>query len=438
MQAKHHRLTASTVRTSQPRPGISAPTLIADGGGLYLQITPAGVKSWIFRYSRLRKSHSMGLGPLRSVSLEDARKRSREMRVLLDRGIDPLAQKRSTIPSLVSGGTSPSLPPVVARVGTSFSECAEQYLSQLDGAHRNEKHADQWRRTLRQYAYPILGHLDVERIGTVDVLRVIEPLFARIPETARRTRGRIEKVLAWCIVRGIRSNQENPARWRAHLSEAIPAAKRKLASKHHKALPYSEMPAFMAGIREDGSDGSLLLQFIILTMCRTGEARGAKWSELDSELTLWTIPAERMKGHVTHRVPITDAVRRILQHQRRNNDLLAVRSTFVFPGRKPGSPLSDAAALGFLKRIGRTDATPHGMRATARSYAAACTDFPREICEQALSHRLRDKVEAAYMRSDYLDKRRALMQAWENYCLSAPASQQAGSSANVRQDAPVR
>jgi integrase len=416
MPTTFHGLTALIVRTSEPKPGKIAPTLLADGAGLYLQITPAGVKSWIFRYSKSGKSHSMGLGPIRSLSIDQARRRSRELRLLLDKGLDPLTERRAGV--RVHPGPAGASTSVAARSGATFSACAEQYLAQLTGVHRNAKHADQWRRTLRDYAYPILGSMDVQHIGTTDVLRVIEPLFARIPETARRVRGRIEKVLAWSIVRGIRSTQENPARWRSHLSEAIPASQRKLGDNHHKSLPYTAMPNFMAKIRLDGTDGSVLLQFIILTMCRTGEARGAVWSEFDPDLSLWTIPAERMKGGVTHRVPITDAVRKILEHQRRNNQLLASPSRFIFPGRRLGKPISDAAANEFLKRIRATDATTHGMRACARSWAAACTDFPREVCEQALAHKLRDKVEAAYMRSDYLEKRRALMSAWEAHCLS--------------------
>lgn len=416
---KYHHLTATLVRDSEPRYA-NRPTLLLDSHGLYLQITPAGVKSWIFRYSRRGRTHAMGLGALHIVSLEDARKRAREMRVLLDRGLDPLEERRRD--QLVANSTAPSepsMPARQARIGTKFAECAEQYLAQLKGAHRNEKHAQQWRSTLRQHAYPSLGELDVDDIATADVLRVIEPLFARIPETARRVRGRIEKVLAWCIVRGIRTDQNNPARWQAHLSEAIPAANKRFASKHHNSLPYSEMPQFMQAVRQHGSDGSILLQFLILTMVRTGEARGAEWAEFDSDLTLWTIPGHRMKGNVTHRVPITAGVREILEHQRRKRELLGSNSPFVFPGRRDGQPLSNAAAIEFLKRLGRSDVTPHGMRATARSWAAACTEFPRELCEQALAHKLRDKVEAAYMRSDYLEKRRALMSAWEAYCLDS-------------------
>ncbi len=236
-------------------------------------------------------------------------------------------------------------------------------------------------------------------------------------------------MLAWCIVRGHRKSQENPARWRSHLSEAIPAARRKLVAKHHNALPYAEIPTFMARIRADGSDGSILLQFIILTMCRTGEARGLMWTEVSDDLKMVTIPGERMKGGVEHRIPLCDAAQDILRHQKGKGDRMLTRSRYVFPGRKPGTCISDAAAIEFLKRIDHKHCTPHGMRSAARSWAAECTDFPREVCEQALAHKLRDRVEAAYQRGDYLQKRQALMQAWGDYCLSASASPPSRSSA---------
>jgi integrase len=288
----------------------------------------------------------------------------------------------------------------------------------LRGAHRSEKHSAQWRTTLEHYAYPMIGDKPVEEITAGQIVEVLEPLFKRIPTTAQRLQQRIEKVLAWCIVRGHRKNQENPARWRSHLSEAIPAARRKPVAKHHKAMPYKDMPQFMQKIRQDGTDGSTLLQMIILTMCRTGEVRGATWSEFSDDLALWTIPAERMKGGVEHRVPLGQAAVAILSHQKARNDHMLAPSCFVFPGRKAGTCISDAAAIEFLKRIECDDATPHGMRSTARMWAAECTDFPREVCEQALAHKLRDRVEAAYQRGDYLAKRRALMEAWEAFCLA--------------------
>lgn len=401
-----------------------APTLYSDGGGLYLQITPTGVKSWIYRYSLDKITRSMGLGPLRAWTLEEARKRARELRVMVDREIDPIdaRNKEREIRRQAKLAAQPEKP---ARKQTDFERktfrwCADTYLQQLREAHRNEKHSNQWRSTLEQYAYPVIGSKSVEDITSAHILQIIEPLFKRIPTTAQRLQQRVEKVLAWCIVRGHRKNQENPARWKSHLSEAIPAAQRKVIQKHHNALPYQEMPEFMDRIRRDDTDGSILLQFMILTMCRTGEARGATWAEISPDLSTWTIPAERMKGSVQHRIPLSAAARYILQHQKDKNDHMLAPSCFVFPGRKAGRPISDAAAIEFLKRIERTDCTPHGMRSCARMWAAECTDFPREVCEQALAHKLRDRVEAAYQRGDYFQKRRNLMDAWEAYCLSHP------------------
>lgn len=376
----------------------------------------------------------MGLGPLRAWSLDEARRRARELRVMVDREIDPIdardKEREARRQAILATQSAKPARKQTDHERKTFRWCADTYLRQLREAHRNEKHSAQWRSTLEQYAYPVIGDKSVEDVTSAHVLKIIEPLFKRIPTTAQRLQQRIEKVFAWCIVRGHRKNQENPARWKSHLSEAIPAAHRKVIARHHNALPYQEMPAFMDRIQRDGTDGSLLLQFIILTWSRTGEARGATWSEISPDLSVWTIPAERMKGAVEHRVPLSAAAQYILQHQKDKNDHMLAPSCYVFPGRKAGRPISDAAAIEFLKRIKRTDCTPHGMRACARMWAAECTDFPREVCEQALAHKLRDRVEAAYQRADYFEKRRSLMDAWETFCLSKPASSDAGSSAS--------
>jgi integrase len=420
------RLTPTVVRSAFPKQESKAPTLLCDGHGLYLQITPPGVKSWIYRY-RLPggKTRSMGLGSVYTYSLDDARRRARECRVLVDRGIDPIdARALEARERLILAPPPEKSQPAMrtAQDLKTFRWCADAYLLQLKDAHRNAKHSAQWRSTLERYAYPTIGEKRVDEISSADVVEILEPLFSRIPTTAQRLQQRIEKVLAWCIVRGHRKGQENPARWRAHLSEAIPAARRKLTTKHHNALPYAEMPSFMAKIRTDGSDGSILLQFIILTMCRTGEARGLMWSEVSDDLTMVTIPGERMKGGVEHRIPLCGAAQQILRHLKGKRNMMIEPSAYVFPGRKPGTCISDAAAIEFLKRIDRKDCTPHGMRSAARSWAAECTDFPREVCEQALAHKLRDRVEAAYQRGDYLEKRQALMRAWGEFCLSESAS----------------
>lgn len=424
MARQTSRLNLAAIRSAAPKPGIKAPTLINDGNGLYVQITPGGVKSYIFRFTLRGKTRSMGLGAIHTIGLDEARKRARECRVQVDQGIDPIHAREAELSARLAAIPAAPPPPPSKRTDLdlkSFRWCADAYLLQLKDAHRNPKHSAQWRSTLTQYAYPVIGAKSVEEITSADVVEILEPLFSRIPTTAQRLQQRIEKVLAWCIVRGHRKNQDNPARWRAHLSEAIPAARRKTIAKHHNALPYSEMPAFMARIRADETDGSILLQFIILTMCRTGEARGLMWTEVSDDLRMVTIPGERMKGGVEHRIPLCEAAQAILRHQKGKRDMMLAPSPYVFPGRKEGNCISDAAAIEFLKRIGRTDCTPHGMRSAARSWAAECTDFPREVCEQALAHKLRDRVEAAYQRGDYFEKRQALMRAWGEFCLSGVA-----------------
>lgn len=406
------RLTPSNINSLPPRLGIKAPTLYGDGNGLYLQVTPASVRSWIFRYTFKKRTRSMGLGPLRALSLDAARKRARELRVMLDRGQDPLEVRAKEEREQEAA----------ANRSRTFRQCARDYLDDLKGSLRNAKHYDQWVSTLTRHAYPVIGDMPVNDIAEPDVLKVIDPLFKRIPETARRVCGRIEKILAWCIVRGLRTNRENPARWKGHLSEAVPKASQKMPAKHHKALDYKDMPAFMAEIQRDGSDGSLLLQFLIFNWSRTLEARAAMWSEIDFETKRWTIDAARMKGHVEHCVPLSEPALAILSYRKKLNDSLATPSIYVFPGRKPGTPLSDAAAAEFLKRIGRTSITVHGMRACARSWGADTTDYSREVLEHALAHRIKDKTEAAYNRVSMLDKRAKLMADWATYCLSAVGS----------------
>jgi integrase len=402
---KRNRLTQSQVASLGPKEGRTSPTLYHDGNGLYLQVTPAGVKSWLFRYSSRSRARGMGLGPVRTVSLLDARKKVRELQVQLDGGEDPLETRQR--------GAQEQL-----RSGHLFRDCAREYVAGLKTAHKNSKHHAQWVSTLERYANPVLGDMPVSEITGADVLRVIDPLFERVPETAQRVRGRIEKILSWCIVRGYRANHENPARWRGYLVEAIPAAKKKPKQRHHDSMDYNDLPKFMSQVRNDGSAGSILLQFIILTMTRTTEARKATWTEIDWDAQVWTIPGERMKAGVTHCVPLSRPALDILRYQKHVNDSMVTPSMYVFPGRSLVSPLSDAAASEFLKRSGCTSATVHGFRATARSYAGDRTDFPREVCEHALAHRLRDKVEAAYMRSTMFQKRVELMAQWAEYCLS--------------------
>lgn len=297
-----------------------------------------------------------------------------------------------------------------------FRKCAEAYLNAHDAEWKNKKSPAQWKTTLEQYAYPFIGNMAVQDIAVGDVIKVINPIWSRINETASRLRGRIEKILGWATVLGYRSG-ENPARWAGHLSEVFPKRAAVRTVKHHSALPYKEMPDFMRQLKAQQNAASLLLQFIILTATRTGEARGALWAEIDIDQKLWTIPAERMKASREHRIPLSEPVIALLTPIKYVRDRIAAPSDFVFPGTNPEKCLSDGAAIELLKRMERPDVTPHGMRSTMRDWAAECTNFQREVAEAALAHRLRDKTEAAYQRGDFLEKRRAFMAAWGSYCL---------------------
>ena len=290
-----------------------------------------------------------------------------------------------------------------------FEQCATAYIEAHRDGWKNLKHASQWQNTLKQYAYPVFGPLPVRSIDTGLVLKVIEPIWKTKTETASRVRGRIENILDWATVRGYRQG-ENPARWRGHLDKTLPKRSKVQKVNHHPAMPYESIGPFMKALRSRSDLSASALEFIILTAARTGEVLGAIWSEFDLNNGIWTIPAERMKADAEHRVPLSDAALSIVMQLTRieGND-------FIFPGGKPGRPLSNMACLKLLERMGNNDITVHGFRSTFRDWAAEQTAFPREVAERALAHTLSDKTEAAYQRRDLFDKRRQLMAAWSEF-----------------------
>jgi integrase len=384
---------------------LKEPGMYADGNGLYLQVTGPGAKSWVFRYSLRRRPREMGLGSLRKTSLEDARKKAREFGALRDQGIDPIDAK-------VEAEQNRRLDRAKA---LTFAKAAEAYIAAQRESWRNAKHAAQWKRTLETYAYPEIGHLSVQAIDTALVHKVLEPIWTKKPETASRVRGRIESVLDWATVRGFRKG-ENPARWRGHLEKALPARWKLRPVKHHAALPYPEMPAFVSALRAQPGIAAQALEFTILTAGRTSEIINAARTEFDLSGKLWIIPARRMKGGQEHRVPLSARAIEILEQAMPN--ALAI-GDFVFSGGGRQGRLSNMAMIALLRRMGRGDLTVHGMRSTFRDWAAERTNFPREVCEAALAHAVDNKVEAAYRRGDLLDKRRRLMDAWAEFCSKA-------------------
>jgi integrase len=380
--------------------------------GLYLQVSQSernGIKSaahgvtrsWIYRYVSpvTGKSRWMGLGPADVIGLADARELASEARKKARLGHDPIDERRAE-----------RMAKRIERAKRlSFRECADQFLKIHSPTWRNDTHRRQWHTTLATYAHPVIGALPVAEIDVALVLKVLTPVWGRAPETASRLRGRIEKVLDWATVRKFREG-DNPARWSGHLEHMLPALSR--GEKHHAALPFTELPAFMADLREREAIPARALEFVILTAARTTEATGAKWEEIDGDV--WTVPAERMKGGKAHRVPLSDRALKILEGMPRDG------SGFVFPGTMDGKPMSRPTMLRELRGKHAAGITTHGFRSTFSDWARERTNYPRDVVEMALAHIIKDKTEAAYRRGDLLPKRAKLMQAWADYC-SAPA-----------------
>lgn len=378
----------------------SKPGYYCDGLGLYLQVSPSGSKSWVFRYALNGRSREMGLGALHTVTQAEARKKSIECRRLLLAKVDPLeARNAATANTALEAARS-----------ISFTECAAAYIKAHRAGWKNAKHADQWTNTLETYCGPVFGALPVQGVDTGLVLRVLEPIWTEKPETASRVRGRIESVLDWARSRGYRAG-DNPARWRGHIDNLLPALSKRRSVRHHPALPFDRMGEFMAELRGEQGTAARALEFVILTAGRTGEVIGAKPGEFDLRAALWTVPAERMKAGKEHRVPLSPRAVAIMRELEK-----AHRGDYVFPGQKDGAPLSNMAMLELLKRMKRGDLTVHGFRSTFRDWAAERTNYPREVCEMALAHSVGDQVEAAYRRGDLFGKRAELMREWAKHC----------------------
>lgn len=372
-----------------------------DGGGLYLQVTESGAKTWIYRYTIAGRTRDMGLGSFAALSLGEARVKAGEYRNMKAAGLDPVEQRKAK-------QAAAALEAARART---FDQCAKEYIETHKQAWKNSKHAAQWTATLDTYAAPVIGHLSVQDIDTECIRKVLEPIWITKTETATRVRGRIESILDWAKVCGYRTG-ENPARWRGHLDQLLPKRSKVQRVKHHPALPYDEIGAFMVELRKRGGVAALALEFTILCLSRTGETIGAKGPEVDLAKKAWTIPADRMKAGKEHRVPLSDRAVEIIK------ELLPMRrdDSYIFPGPERGKPLSNIAMLALRNRMKRSNITVHGFRSTFRDWASERTSYPNEVCEMALAHRVEDKTEAAYRRGDLFEKRRRLMQEWAKFC----------------------
>ncbi|SJM33007.1 tyrosine-type recombinase/integrase [Mesorhizobium delmotii] len=371
-----------------------------DGDGLWLYVQKSGTRSWVFIWIRQGVRREMGLGSYGNasgkISLADARNRADEAREIIKHGGDPskeMAHRRRSV-----------------KLRT-FGECADELLISKENTFRNAKHAAQWKMTLTEYAQP-LRKIPVGDVTTDDVVRALRPLWADKQETASRLRGRIEKVLDYAKAVGLRSG-ENPARWKGHLDHILPARQR-LARGHHAAMAYSDVPAFMLQLAGVDGFGARALELCILTATRSGEVLNAKWPEFDIGKALWTIPAERMKASVEHVVPLSPRALAVLK------GLQAKRlSEFVFPGAAPRKPLSNMAMTAVMRRMEKGEFTVHGFRSSFRDWCGDATNFPRDVAEMALAHKVGDEVEQAYRRGSALAKRRKLMDAWAAYVSTA-------------------
>lgn len=379
---------------------LKEPGYYGDGGGLWLQVWAEGRKSWSFRFMRNGKAREMGLGPLHTVSLAEARDKALQARKQLLDGLDPIeARHAHRQTSLASAARA-----------LSFDQCAEQYIETHRAGWRNAKHAEQWTNTLATYASPVFGALPVAAVDTALVLKVLTPIWTKKTETAKRVRGRIESVLSWATAQHLRTG-ENPARWKGHLDNLLAAPEKVAKVEHHPALPYAKMGEFMEKLRAEQGTSARALEMIILTAARTSEVLNSTRTEFDLDAGIWTIPGERMKAGKDHRVPLSDTALALVK-----SAVSDAGSSYVFQGAKEGKPLSNMAGLMLLRRMGYGDLTVHGFRSSFRDWCAEQTNFPREIAEAALAHTVENKVEAAYQRGDLLQKRAMLMQAWADYC----------------------
>jgi integrase len=382
---------------------LKKPGLHHVGDGLYLRITPQGGRTWVFRYMHQRVAHSMGLG---NGTLADARAKASGARALLNNGQDPLAKAKADRLAKAAD----------LAATTTFKQAATEFIDSNKSGWKNAKHAAQWTSTLETYVYPVFGNVSVADIDAPMVLKVLKPIWSTKTETARRVRGRIEAVLDWAKVHELRSG-ENPARWRGGLQHALPARPQASLIKHHPALPYGEIAEFMAALRAEGGTAARCLEFLIMTGTRTTEAIGARWSEIDLPAATWTVPASRIKARREHRVPLSPVALALLKAQAKVRE-----SDFVFVGKRQGRGLSNSAMAALLRRMKRDDITIHGFRSSFRDWCAEQTNYPREVAEMALAHAVSDRVEAAYMRSDMLEKRVQLMRDWATYLRAKPKS----------------
>lgn len=430
MAREIHRLTPLKVERAKLTAGKTT-LMLSDGGGLYLQLKKSGdagvSRSWVFRYATGAITHSKagkrravervyGIGPLHTVGLKDARERAAALRLMRRDGKDPIAEREMAEAASAVGK---------ARAMT-FEKAAAAFIASHEKGWKNAKHSAQWEATLKNYVYPIFGKVDVQEIDNSLVMRVLEPIWTTVPETASRVRGRIESVMDWAKVRGHRSG-DNPARWRGNLEVLLPHKSKIGPVEHFAALPYDELFGFIEKLRARPATAARALEFLILTAARTNEVLGCSWEQIGLYDNIWTVEEADMKAGRSHRVPIVGRAASILAEMA--GDQKTLRG-IVFPSQR-GGQMSNMAMLKLLERMGHGDITVHGFRATFKTWATECTNFQRETVEAALAHASGDKMEAAYQRGDLFEKRRRLMASWDEFC-AAPSVKEGSNVVTLR------
>lgn len=391
---KTNRLTPVAINAKK------TPGYYADGNGLYLQVSASGTKSWILRFMLNKRAREMGLGSIADRTLSEAREKAKEYRLLVDEGTDPIHHRQLE--------RERNLQASMQR--RTFEQCAVEYRDLHASGWKNAKHASQWINTLTAYAFPVFGNKDISAVNKADILRTLEPIWLTKAETASRVKQRIRAVLDWAAARDYRTGHD-PQLW-DQVSRSLPKTKDVKKAKHFEACPYSEIYTALQSITHSTASDRVkyAILFTVLTAARSGEVRGATWSEIDFHGKRWVIPAERMKAGREHRIPLSERALEILHILKKT----AGKSDLVFPSDKD-KPYSDMTFTMLIRRLGHTF-TIHGFRSTFRDWAAEQTAFPREVCEAALAHTSGDATEAAYFRSDLFEKRRQLMEAWATYC----------------------
>ena len=393
-----HRLSALRVAKEV------VPGHYADGGGLYMQIADSGARSWVFRFKLDGRVREMGLGPLSRVSLGEARKLATGYRDMVRDLIDPILARREQ--------QRRQLLDISSDTNVTFREAAEAFIRVQEPQWRNLKHVQQWRNTLRKYAYPVIGEVRVRDIDTAMIVRILQPIWTKKAETARRVRGRIKAILDAETVLGHRTGS-NPARYVDHLQLVLPRSRKRSHVRHHPALPWEDVPGFVRELEQRPRRAARILHLLILTATRTNEVRFARPEEFDLDNRVWSIPGDRTKSGRPLRVPLCERACEIVR-----SALPKAKYGYLFPGCKEGSPLSNMAMLILLRRMSRHGITVHGFRSTFRDWIAECTEYPDSLAEEALAHIITSQTIAAYRRRDQLERRRVMMEDWGAYCAS--------------------